>query len=171
MRNANRLLTGLAAVLCGVTAAADAPPPAAVATALKEIASMCTDAGGKPLTDKAVQRADLNGDGKEDYVLDVGSVGCDGAASIYGDREKSVTVYAGDGKGGAKQAFADMTFGMKIEGTGPAAKLWLTTSGAGCGKGQAQDFASESFCERAIVWNAKTQAFEYAPVSTVKMIE
>lgn len=73
MRNVDRLLmTGLAAVLCGATAAADAPQPAAVATALKDIASMCTDAGGKPLTDKAVQRADLNGDGKEDYVLDVG---------------------------------------------------------------------------------------------------
>lgn len=80
-------------------------------------------------------------------------------------------MYVGDGKGGAKQAFTDMTFGMKIEGTDPAAKLWLTTSGAGCGKGQAQDFASESFCERAIVWNTKTQAFDYAPVSTVKMIE
>jgi hypothetical protein len=172
MRNAIRLLTGLAAALCGATAAAASPPPpAAVAAALKDIASICTEVGGKPLTDKAVQHADLNGDGKEDYVLDGGSVDCDGAASVYGDREKSVTVYVGDGKGGAKQAFVDMTFGMKIEGTGPAAKVWLTTSGAGCGKAPAQDFASEAFCERAIVWNAKTQAFDYAPVSTVKMIE
>ena len=47
----------------------------------------------------------------------------------------------------------------------------MTTSGAGCGKKQAADFASEAFCERAIAWNAKTQAFDYAPVSTVKMIE
>ena len=80
-------------------------------------------------------------------------------------------MYVGDGKGGAKQAFSDMTYGMKIEGNGPAAKVWLTTSGAGCGKKQAADFASEAFCERAIVWNAKTQAFDYASVSTVKMIE
>ena len=60
---------------------------------------------------------------------------------------------------------------MKIDGTGPAAKLWLTVSGAGCGKEPAADFASESFCERPLAWNAKKQAFDYAPVSTVKMIE
>ena len=28
-------------------------------------------------------------------------------------------MYVGDGKGGAKQAFSDMTYGMKIEGTLP----------------------------------------------------
>jgi hypothetical protein len=47
----------------------------------------------------------------------------------------------------------------------------LTVSGQACGKKPAPDFASESFCERAVVWNSKTQAFDYAPVSTVKMIE
>ena len=145
--------------------------PAVVAAALKDVAVLCTDAGGKALTEQAVKRADLNADGKEDYVLDVGSVGCDGAASIYGDREKLVTVYVGDGKGGAKQAFSELAYGMKIEGAGPAAKVWLSVSGASCGKKPAADFASESFCDRAIVWNATTQAFDYAPVSTVKMIE
>ena len=49
---------------------------------------------------------DLNGDGNQDFVLNVGAVGCDGAASIYGDREKGVTVYAGDAKGGAVAAFS-----------------------------------------------------------------
>jgi hypothetical protein len=62
---------------------------------------MCTDAGGKPLAEDAVKRADLNADGEQDYVLDGGSVGCEGFASLYGDREKGVTVYVGDGKGGA----------------------------------------------------------------------
>jgi len=163
----------LVAVLLGCLGAtvSSAQTPAVVAAALKDLTSMCTDAGGKPLAADAVKRADLNADGKEDYVLDGGSVGCEGFASLYGDREKGVTVYVGDGKGGAKQAFSDMTYGMKIEGEGPAAKVWLTTSGAGCGKKQAADFASEAFCERAIAWNAKTQLFDYAPVSTVKMIE
>ena len=161
------------AVLLGCLGAtvSSAQTPAVVAAALKDLTGMCTEAGGKPLAADAVKRADLNADGKEDYVLDGWSVGCEGFASLYGDREKGVTVYVGDGKGGAKQAFSDMTYGMKIEGNGPAAKVWLTTSGAGCGKKQAADFASEAFCERAIVWNAKTQAFDYAPVSTVKMIE
>ena len=67
-------------------------------------------------------------------MLDVGSVNCDGAASVYGDREKGVLVYVGDGKGGATEAFNDMSYGVTLEGTGPAAKLWLTVSGQSCGK-------------------------------------
>ena len=90
----------------------------------------CTEVGGKALTTDAIKRADLSGDGNEDYILDVGSVHCDGAASVYGDREKGVMVFVGDGKGSAKQAFNDVAYGMKIEVSGPAAKLWLTVSGA-----------------------------------------
>lgn len=159
------------AVAAPLAADAAAPLPSVAAKALQEIAAVCTESGGKARTDEAVKRVDLNGDGHEDYVLDVGSVICDGAASVYGDREKGVLVYAGDGKGGAKQVFNDMSYGTKIEGTGPAARLWLTVSGAACGKPQAADFASESFCERPIAWNVQKQSFDYAPVSTVKMIE
>jgi len=159
-------------LFCCVTALAAAPPlPAVVAKAVKETATICTEAGGKPDASNAVKRADLNGDGIEDYVLDVGSVNCDGAASVYGVREKGVLVYVGDGKGGATEAFNDMSYGMTLEGAGPAAKLWLTVSGQSCGKPPAKDFASENFCDRAIVWNAKTRKFDYAAVSTVKMVQ
>jgi hypothetical protein len=145
--------------------------PAVVAADLKAVAAQCAEVGGKALTTDAVKRADLNGDGHEDFVLDVGSINCDGAPSIYGDREKGVTVYVGDGQGGAKNAFSDSVYGAAIEGTGPAAKLWLTVSGAQCGKKPAADFASESFCDRSLAWNAKTRKFDYAPTSTVRMIQ
>lgn len=172
MRITRRVLSVAGAVLAFVAGTEAAPSlPAVVAKDLNENVSLCTDAGGKANTDAAVKRADLNGDGREDYVLHVGSINCVGAASIYGDRETAVIVYVADAAGGAKNAFTDMTFGVTLEGTGPTAKLWLTTSGAGCGKKQAGDFASESFCERYIVWNAKTQKFDYAPLSTIKMIE
>jgi len=172
MRTTTLAVTFLVCLCSGVAAQAQAPKlPALVAADLKGIAAECTGAGGKALTADAVKRADLNGDGKEDYVLDVGSINCDGAASIYGDREKGVTVYAGDGAGGAKKAFSEWVYGAKIEGTGPAARLWLTVSGDKCGKKPAADFASENFCDRFIAWNAKTQQFDYAPVSTVKMIQ
>ena len=159
-----------------VAPAADSPVPAprlpaTVVADLKSIADQCTDAGGKPLTANAVKRADLNGDGQEDFVLDTGSVNCDGAASIYGDREKWVGVYVGDGKGGATSAFIDSVYGVTIEGTGSASRLWLTVSGEQCGRKPAKDFASESFCDRAIAWNSGTKKFDYAPVATVRMIE
>jgi hypothetical protein len=176
-----RYLRVTLAFLCwiGVAAVQAAEPakpgdralPATVAADLESVASMCREAGGKPATADAVKRVDLNGDGSDDFVLNVGDVNCDGAASIYGDREKGVTVYAGDGKGGAAAAFNEPVYGAKIEGTGAAAKLWLTVSGAQCGKKPAADFASESFCDRPVVWNAAGKKFEYAPVASVRMIE
>ena len=163
---------GIAAFLCCAAAqAATPPPPAAVTSALKAIAKECTDVGGKADTSKAIQRADLNGDGNEDYVLDVRGINCEGAASICGHHEMMVSVYVGDGKGGAKEAFSDSVFGANLERSGASAKLWMTVMGQSCGKKPAKDFASENFCDRSIVWNAKTQKFDWAPVSTVKMIQ
>ena len=172
MRIERVVVASVVVLFCCIAARAAAPPlPAVVAKAVKDTAAICTEAGGKADTSNAAKRADLNGDGIEDYVLDVGAVNCDGAASVYGDREKGVIVYVGDGKGGATEAFNDMSYGMTLEGAGPAAKLWLTVSGQSCGKPPAKDFASENFCDRSLVWNAKTRKFDYAPVSTVKMVQ
>lgn len=165
-----RLIAFVATATCllAVTAPAAEPSlPATVAKDLKAVADVCTEAGGKAKTADAVKRVDLNGDGKDDFVIDVGSINCDGAASVYGDREKGVLVYVGDGAGGATQAFNDSTYGAKIEG----GKLWLSVSGQQCGKKPAKTFAEESFCERPIAWNAKAKKFQYAPVSTVKMVQ
>ena len=145
--------------------------PTAVAAELKSVADQCREVGGNPLTKDAVKRLDLNGDARDDFVLDVGQIHCDGAAGVYGDREKGVTVYVGDGAAGASNAFSDFVYGAKIEGEGPAAKLWLTVAGEACGKKPATDFATENFCERALVWSVRTKRFEYAPVATVRMIQ
>ena len=150
---------------------AQAALPAAVAKDVKENADACRDAGGTPNTKDAVKSADLNGDGKPDFVFLNGWIHCAGFASFYGDREKAVIVYTGDGKGGAVAAFTGMVFDATLEGTGTATKLWLGVSGTACGKPPAESFATENFCDRAMVWNAKTRKFDYAPVSTVRMIE
>jgi hypothetical protein len=171
------VVSALACSLIAAVARAADPPakpaklPAAVAAGLKSVEDTCREVGGKPRTADAVKRADLNGDGKEDYVLYLGWVDCDGAASIYGDREKGVAVYVGDGAGGAVDAFSDSVFDAKIEGAGADAKVWLNVSGGQCGKPPARDFASENFCDRALVWNAKAKKFDYAPVSTIRMIQ
>lgn len=172
MRTTNSCLLALSSLFVAATVqAGPARLPAVVSADLKEVAGECTAVGGKADTSQAVRRADLNGDGKEDYVLDVGSINCDGAASIYGDREKPVSVYVGDGAGGAKKAFEDAVFGVSLEGAGPAARLWLTVSGQRCGRKPAADFASEAFCDRYLVWSGRMQKFDFAPVSTVRMIQ
>ena len=77
-----RVLAGVTALIgCLSATVSSAQTPAVVAAALKDLTSMCTEAGGKPVAADAVKRADLNADGKEDYILDVGSVGCEGFAS------------------------------------------------------------------------------------------
>ena len=164
--------TAVVMAICGCAAsfAAYAAGPVLPASVKKELAAMvsiCTDVGGKALADAAVERADLNADGKEDYVLDVGRIQCEGAASAYGDRAKDVSVFVGDGAGGATKAWAGLAYGSRIEG----AKLWLGVSGAECGKPPAKDFASESFCDRPLAWNAGQRKFEFAPVSAVKMLQ
>jgi hypothetical protein len=161
----------LVAALLALLFAAPASLPASVAADLKSFTDLCREVGGTPVAADAVKSVDLNADGHADFVLFAGNVRCDGAASLYGDREKAITVYAGDGKGGAVPAFSDAVFDAKLEGSGAAAKLWLTVSGAACGKPPAAEFASESFCDRALEWNAKKRKFDHAPVSTVRMIE
>ena len=165
--------SALAACLAAVAAQAEerAELPAAVEANVAEIAGMCREAEGDPNTADVVKRVDLTGDGHEDFVLFTGWAYCGGFASLYGDREKAVAVYAGDGAGGAAEAFSDAVFDVELEEAGTAASLWLTISGAGCGKPPAPDFAHENFCERSLVWNAASRKFQYAPVSTVRMIE
>ncbi len=168
MRTCAVLLLSLASQ---IACAAAAPLPKPVKVALDAVTAICTEVEGKPNTVDAIKRVDLNADSHEDYVLDVGSVNCDGAASVYGDREKGVLIFVGDGTGGATEAFNEPSFGIRLDDSGATPKLWLTVMGAMCGQKPAADFASENFCERALQWNAKTRRFDFAPVSTVRMIE
>ena len=176
----NLLLCAACCAIAGPLVHAATPPekpadrtrlPAIVAAGVKYLDDTCREVGGKPLNSAVVKRVDLNGDGKADFVLDVGAANCEGAASIYGDREKAVAVYIDDGKGGATEAFSDSVYGVAIEGTGPSATLWLTVTAQQCGRKPAVDFASENFCDRALVWDAKAGKFQYAPVATVRMLE
>ena len=52
-----------------------------------------------------------------------------------------------------------------------SARLWLTTWAGGCGRPRAATFAEETFCNRAIEWNAAGKRFDYAPVATIRLIE
>jgi hypothetical protein len=144
--------------------------PGTVAAALAELTGMCSDAGGTPRTDAAVRHIDLNGDGHDDFILYAGWISCENAWSIYGDREKIVDVFTGDGANGATLAFAASVFDARTGSADGRQILWLTTSGEACGRPPAATFAEESFCERAIVAQGPGK-FEFAPVNTVRMIQ
>lgn len=145
--------------------------PELVRIALGTLADDCRSSGGTPRTERAVQRADLNGDDHADYVLYAGWIDCEGAAGVYGDRTKPISVFRADARAGAQEVFADSVYGARIESTGAAPRLWLTVSATLCGRPPALTFAGESFCDRAIEWNAAAGRFDYAPLETVRMIE
>jgi len=161
------IATALGAALLRPAVAAGATLPAAVQKELKALEAVCTEVGGTPRSAKAVTEVDLTADGTPDWVVAVEAIDCEGAPSVYGDRAKGVTIFVGDGAGGAAQGFTGAAYGVKLEG----AKVWLTVAGDECGAPPAKDFASERFCERALVWNAATKRLELAPVSSVRMVE
>jgi hypothetical protein len=164
-------LIGLSLACCASPARAEDPAlPAPVAAALAELAKACSDAGGKPLTAAAVTRTDLTGDGRADFVLDVGSIQCQGAGGIYGERDKPVQVFLDDGAGSAALAYSGSAHAVKLEGKGPAPRIWLTLTGEGCGKKKARFFSDESYCDRPLVWNETSKKIELAPLTSAKPI-
>jgi hypothetical protein len=163
------VVLGLSFVCCPAWAE-DAALPAAVAKAVGELTKTCTDAGGKASTTAALRRTDINADGNADFVLDVGSFDCQGAAAIFGDREKPVQVFLADGAGGAEVAYTHSAYGVKLEGAGPQAKVWLLLTAEGCGKPKARFANEESYCDRPLVWNEKTKKVELAPLSAAKPV-
>ena len=159
----------LCAAACGRSSPDALPPP--IAAAVAALAAECRRVDGTPHTESAVTRGDFTGDGRDDYLLYTGWIDCENAASIYGDREKGVAVYADDGSGGAAAVFNDSVYDVRIEDKGGKRQLWLTVAAGQCGRPQAASFAEESFCDRAIVWDAAAGRFDYAPVTTVRMIK
>lgn len=144
--------------------------PTSVRAALDALTSDCSSVGGTPRADEAVRRADLDADGVDDFVLFAGWIACENAWSIYGDREKLVTVFAGDATTGAVEAFTGTAFDVKVEHRADGAELWLATMGASCGRPPAPTFAEETFCERKLE-RVGTGPFDYAALRTIHLIE
>jgi hypothetical protein len=172
-RSRGRVCTVLVAVV-GATAAGHArigAVPPSVANALAALTDECRRVDGIPHAEDAIRRADLNADGVEDFVLFAGWIVCENASSVYGDREKALAVFAGDGEGGAAQAFSELVYDASIESQGEAVQFWLTTSAERCGRPRAEVFADETFCDRAIVWHSDEARFEYTPLDSVRLID
>jgi hypothetical protein len=154
---------------CGESLPADLPPTVVEAVAL--LAEICTASEGKPRSEEAVRTVDLNGDRVDDFVVYAGWMVCENAWSVFGDREKAIMVYAGDGRGAAPEAFMGSVYDAAIETTPSGDSLWLGVAAESCGRPSAATFAEETFCDRAIVWNAATRRFDFAPVETIRLIE
>jgi hypothetical protein len=164
-------LVGLSVLFAAPVRADDSVLPSRVAEALGEFTDRCRNAGGIPSTPVAVKRADLNGDGNEDYVLDASAISCSGGARDFdAPPDKPVLVFLGDGADGASPAFRQSAYAVKVEKQVAATRIWLTLSGEGCGKKKARFHDDESFCDRPLVWNEASKKVELAPVSEARTL-
>lgn len=146
-------------------------PPSPVAAAVAALAARCSAVDGTPQADAAVRRGDFNADSHDDFLLYAGWMVCENAASVFGDREKEVTVFIGNDAGGASAAFHDSVYEVVLEGEGKNGQVWLTVAGEQCGNPHAATFSEESFCDRALVWSKATARFDYAPLGTTRSLK
>lgn len=92
-------------------AAAPQPPlPAPIAKQFADMADQCKDATGqRGRIGQAITRADLNGDGIEDYVVEDADYDCPGAVSLFAGTAATgnpLSLYIADKSGGVRKVWS-----------------------------------------------------------------
>ena len=79
-----RALRTAAALLALSLPAVAEEPPAALIEATEQASALCTALGGTPgILDGYMRTLDLNGDGRADFLTDLGRLECDGARAVF----------------------------------------------------------------------------------------
>ncbi|MFG6486012.1 hypothetical protein ACG04R_04960 [Roseateles sp. BYS78W] len=165
-----RLIPALLAALALSSKALAAPPlPAAVREVVKTMNAECRSAGGKPgASPGLVSTVDLNGDGRNDYVIHTAAFDCEGAASLSvgAGGDGSVEVFITTADGSAASAFEHGAQGMRVE----QGKLWLAVGGPLCGQKVTEDTPRSAMqaCWRPLQWDANRHKLDFAPLSSVR---
>jgi hypothetical protein len=129
------LSLALPLALAGLAATAETLPEEVAAAApeirreTEEAFALCREAGGEPrVAPEYLGTGDLNGDGVEDYVLDLGALDCAGTGPLFcGAGGCPVTVWL-SGPGGHARAWGGFARSARIED----AAVILTRDGAYC---------------------------------------
>ena len=170
-----RALAALVAVVAVPATAQPGPagrPPVAITRDILALGVACREAGGRPgRSPGMIQITDLTGDGVPDYVLDMNTYVCDGAASplAAGRSPAAISIYVGSADNTARKVFSGRAYGAKVGGA-PRQRVWLDLQGVDCGQQEASSLsmASQLACSRPLNWNPGTGAFTYAPVREIR---
>ena len=119
-----------------------------------------------------IQTADLNHDGLTDYVLDLNTYNCEGAASAMGAGQSgaAISIYIGGPGNTARKVWDGLAFQAKVQGAGAQARVWLAIQGRDCGQKNAANIpmANQKGCNRPLNWNPAKGTFAYAPLAEAK---
>jgi hypothetical protein len=162
MPQPRRIAFACAALVAGLPAVAQEPPPALVETT-EAAAAICHDLGGTPeIVDGYETVRDLNGDGRADFVTDLSHLECRGAWGAYcGPSGCPVTVWLSDPEGGAGGDYVQFDLGrltgfeIRDEAEGLPA-LVARYAAAACGEDRADD------CSRT--WRFASNSPEEPPI-------
>lgn len=136
-----------ATLLLGLPALAQQPP--AVAAQVAEAMAECRSAGGNPsLAENFETRADLNGDGQADYLLDYDRLICRGADSFFCGSAGCPLVAMLSGPGGHRAVGLGHVRAWSLQ-QGVPPVLVLDLHGSACGRVGAAE------CQRRVAWNGR----------------
>lgn len=163
----------LAIALPNFASAEEAKIPAAVKDEVKRLEMECRfDEAQKKAPMKTtldfIKKADLNDDGMMDYVLEDAYVECEaGAAFRHGNGGTGVIIFAG-AKDGAVKAYDNTVSGINLEQKDSKTTAWISVGGSYCGQKNMKSRADAISCDRPLVWNAKKNQFDFAPLSKAR---
>jgi hypothetical protein len=122
----------LCELLLGLAAPALAAEwPAPVADAIQEREKFCADEGGRlAAPEKAIRRLDLDGDGRDDFILDDGRLTCSkGAPGWCGSGGCSMEVFLSGAKGGLRSVLTELGGGYSVKKSGRGYRVIFRTRG------------------------------------------
>ncbi len=130
-----------------------AQTPPAVERMRQEVMRDCRSAGGRPnLRPEFQSTADLNGDGRPDYILDLSGLDCTGAESFFcGSAGCPVTIFLSTGGGYATKPMGHVQ-GWELDRSTNPPVLVLMLHGSACGRVGAEG------CQQRLAWNGRELA-------------
>ncbi|TDL91461.1 hypothetical protein [Meridianimarinicoccus aquatilis] len=143
------LATILALIAAPLLASAD-EMPTTLSSHLEDLRALCADFenGTLAVSDDAISRPDLNGDGTPDWVLDEGRLSCSSMASMScGTGGCGLTLVVDN-------VLTDrLSKGWKLVSFDPLTVLLIQVHGANCGG------TNLNRCVEALVWDAELKRF------------
>lgn len=153
--------------------AASVPIPQEVASYIEDMKQSCKDAGGTPMAPEKTFL--LSGHLKDaahlDWAIDEGGFNCKGVWGFFsGAGGAQVEVFVGLPGNRARHASEHGANGMRLEHQIGHDTLWLHVGGPLCGQSGSPSYADSVQCERPLAWNNATGEFDFAPLSTIKIL-
>lgn len=132
----------------------------------------CLAAGGRiqgSQFDGVLARADLNGDGRLDYVLSDARVVCQGLKTARRTENRAVKIVIGTRDGRGRLAYEGAAVSAKLERAGRLPIVALRMAGSACSNDLSYYARSEQpVCWRNLVWRPYLNRFELRPIKRAK---